>query len=142
MAAVRRSDWERLGRAIEAHRGAAGHPNRAAYARRVGVSDSTLAAVESGARTNFRPATLDAITAHLGWKPGTWRDVLTGAEPVVVRPTGFDFAWPQVDAVAVSLDSQGRRAAAELADALHRVQPSDPGAARRLEALLKRLAEN
>lgn len=72
-------DWGRLAEAITEARIKKGFAKRAAFARELGIDDSTLAIIE-GKRHRGRVSDemLDMVTARLGWPPGQWRAVLNG----------------------------------------------------------------
>jgi hypothetical protein len=75
-------DWQRLGDYVVARRIALGMRDRRALAEATGVSDRTLGKVETGRRVSA--STLGALDNHLGWAPGSCRQVLAGGEPVIV----------------------------------------------------------
>jgi transcriptional regulator with XRE-family HTH domain len=75
-------DWQRLGDYVVARRIALGMRDRRALAETTGVSDRTLGKVETGRRVSA--STLGALDNHLGWAPGSCRQVLAGGEPVIV----------------------------------------------------------
>lgn len=85
-------DWQRLGDYVVARRIALGMRDRRALAGATGVSDRTLGKVETGRRVSA--STLGALDNHLGWAPGSCRQVLAGGEPVVIAA---DPALPRYD---------------------------------------------
>jgi DNA-binding XRE family transcriptional regulator len=80
--------WAALAAAFRRARIEAGYPKRAQFARVAGVNDSTLQVIEGRRVNNISEDMLDAVTMKLGWRPGQWRQYLTGtavdddAEPV------------------------------------------------------------
>src|SRR6266704_1659781 len=75
-------DWQRLGDYVVARRIALGMRDRRGLADATGVSDRTLGKVETGRRVSA--STLGALDNHLGWAPGSCRQILAGAEPGIV----------------------------------------------------------
>jgi Helix-turn-helix domain len=74
-------DWRRLGDYVVARRIALGMRDRRALAAATGITDRTLGKVETGRRVSA--STLGALDNHLGWGPGSCRQVLAGGEPVI-----------------------------------------------------------
>src|ERR1700722_11612529 len=74
-------DWQRLGDYVVARRIALGMRDRRSLAVATGVTERTLGKVETGRRVSA--STLGALDNHLQWAPGSCRQVLAGAEPVV-----------------------------------------------------------
>jgi hypothetical protein len=75
-------DWKRLGDYVVARRIALGMRDRRALAAATGVTDRTLGKVENGRRVSA--STLGALENHLGWAPGSCRQLLAGGEPVML----------------------------------------------------------
>jgi transcriptional regulator with XRE-family HTH domain len=73
-------DWKRLGDYIVARRIALGMRDRRSLANATGVTERTLGKVENGNRVSA--STLGALDNHLGWTPGSCRQILGGGEPV------------------------------------------------------------
>jgi transcriptional regulator with XRE-family HTH domain len=82
MKVMAQEDWQRLGDYVIARRIALGMRDRRALADATGVSDRTLGKVETGRRVSA--STLGALDNHLGWAPGSCRQILAGAEPAIV----------------------------------------------------------
>lgn len=74
-------DWRRLGDYVVARRIALGMRDRRALAAATGITDRTLGKVETGRRVSA--STLGALDNHLGWTPGSCRQVLAGGEPAI-----------------------------------------------------------
>jgi hypothetical protein len=74
-------DWKRLGDYVVARRIALGMRDRRALAAATGVTDRTLGKAENGRRVSA--STLGALENHLGWAPGSCRQILSGGEPVM-----------------------------------------------------------
>src|SRR6185437_610295 len=74
-------DWQRLGDYVVARRIALGMRDRRSLAVATGVTERTLGKVETGHRVSA--STLGALDNHLGWAPGSCRQVLAGGEPVI-----------------------------------------------------------
>jgi transcriptional regulator with XRE-family HTH domain len=74
-------DWRRLGDYVVARRRALGMRDRRALAAVTGVTDRTLGKVETGRRVSA--STLGALENHLGWAPGSCRQILAGGEPAM-----------------------------------------------------------
>jgi hypothetical protein len=75
-------NWRRLGDYVVARRIALGMRDRRALAAVTGVTDRTLGKVETGRRVSA--STLGALENHLGWAPGSCRQILAGGEPVML----------------------------------------------------------
>jgi transcriptional regulator with XRE-family HTH domain len=75
-----REDWARLASYTISARKNAGYSTRRSFAAAIGVSDRTLAKLESGERVS--PDTLAAVAAEAGWTPDSPRRILAGREPV------------------------------------------------------------
>ena len=71
-------DWQRLGAAIKQARGTL---TQQELAERAGVTDTTIRVLETARRTNFRSATLRAVSTAVGWTPDSAERVLRGGEP-------------------------------------------------------------
>lgn len=83
-------DRARLAKAIRDARIKRGFPKRAAYARQLGINDSTLAIIEGARPGPVSDEMLDFVTADLGWAQNAWRAVLSGnLEPT--RPAESDY---------------------------------------------------
>jgi hypothetical protein len=78
-------NWRRLGDYVVARRIALGMRDRRALAAVTGVTDRTLGKVETGRRVSA--STLGALENHLGWAPGSCREILAGGEPVMLAPS-------------------------------------------------------
>jgi hypothetical protein len=74
-------NWKRLGDYVVARRIALGMRDRRALAVVTGVTDRTLGKVENGKRVSA--STLGALDNHLGWRPGSCRQILAGDEPAL-----------------------------------------------------------
>ena len=79
--AMAEENWKRLGDYVVARRIALGMRDRRALAAVTGVTDRTLGKVENGKRVSA--STLGALDNHLGWRPGSCRQILSGGEPVM-----------------------------------------------------------
>lgn len=87
-------NWKRLGDYVVARRIALGMRDRRALAAVTGVTDRTLGKVENGKRVSA--STLGALDNHLGWRPGSCRQVLSGGEPALAAEAD-DAAIPRYD---------------------------------------------
>jgi hypothetical protein len=75
-------DWQRLSDWVIARRIALGMRDRRTLAAATGVTERTLGKVETGRRVSA--STLGALENHLGWAPGSCRQILAGGEPVML----------------------------------------------------------
>ena len=82
-------NWKRLGDYVVARRIALGMRDRRSLAGVTGVTERTLGKVENGSRVSA--STLGALENHLGWAPGSCRQILAGGEPVMA-PSGAAIA--------------------------------------------------
>lgn len=71
-------DWGRLAEAIREARIRRGFAKRVAFARELGIDDSTMAIIEGRRTGRVSDEMLDFVTTRLGWTPGQWRAVLNG----------------------------------------------------------------
>lgn len=68
--------WGDLAEAVQAERVKLGYIKRAAFARAVGVNDSTLQVIEGNRRGKVSEQMLDRVNHALGWPDGAWRECL------------------------------------------------------------------
>lgn len=72
-------EWQKLADHVVTRRVALGYRTRRQFAAALGISERTMAELESG-----RPVgdnTLAAVEVKLGWAPGSARDTLAGRQP-------------------------------------------------------------
>jgi transcriptional regulator with XRE-family HTH domain len=93
-------NWKRLGDYVVARRIALGLRDRRALAAVTGVTDRTLGKVENGRRVSA--STLGALDNHLGWAPGSCRQILSGGEPApqAAAPSGPQYDDPTLQHIA------------------------------------------
>jgi transcriptional regulator with XRE-family HTH domain len=93
-------NWKRLGDYVVARRIALGMRDRRALAAVTGVTDRTLGKVENGRRVSA--STLGALDNHLGWTPGSCRQILSGGEPALqaAAPSGPQYDDPTLQHIA------------------------------------------
>ncbi|MFJ4738767.1 helix-turn-helix transcriptional regulator [Streptomyces sp. NPDC088775] len=77
-------DWEELGRALQAARKAAGL-KQADLATRLGISLSSVQAIERGTSYAKPTPSIRAFAATVGWADGSVERVLAGGEPTIAR---------------------------------------------------------
>ena len=107
-------DWQRLGTAIKQARG---QLTQQELAERAGVTDTTIRVLETARRTNFRSATLRAVSAAVGWTPDSAQRILDGGEPLEEEPDfgdRLDRLESQLSQVLDILQAQQRRDADSL----------------------------
>lgn len=92
----------------------AGYHTQQAFADRCGVSRGTLSALERGTRGTYRPETLAAVEAGLGWAPGSITALHDG-RPVV---RDGDEALAQLHALWPLLGERDRAALVAIARVL------------------------
>ena len=74
-------DWKRLGAFVTSRRAERGCMTQRAFAKVTGLTDRTIGKLENGQRVGW--STLGLIEAHLGWEPGSARQILQGGDPVI-----------------------------------------------------------
>ncbi|MFD9603253.1 helix-turn-helix domain-containing protein [Streptomyces sp. NPDC059970] len=89
-------DWEELGRALKAARKAAGL-KQSDVAARLGISLSSVQAIERGTVYAKPTPTIRAFAAAVGWADGSVEQVLAGGTPTASReepPSSADSSEP------------------------------------------------
>ena len=83
MIAAVEGDWTRLGRLLQERRGQLGFGfrRRKEFAAQAGLSDRTIARIESGQPTPRTPATKARIETAYEWAAGSFDTVLAGGDP-------------------------------------------------------------
>lgn len=88
---------KRCGALVRQRRIAIGFSSRRGLARASGVSERLIADVESGARENFREATLDRLAEALGWPAGSIQRIAVDATFIPPAPAGVELMFQPPD---------------------------------------------
>ncbi|MFB6776567.1 helix-turn-helix domain-containing protein [Streptomyces sp. NPDC056352] len=108
-------DWEELGRALKAARRAAGL-KQSDVAARLGISLSSVQAIERGTVYAKPTPTIRALAAAVGWADGSVERVLGGGEPTLARDEPESSAEPSEATVPVPAGTLPLRIVADLTD--------------------------
>lgn len=92
--------WTSAGEAIAKRRKLRGYRTQADFARRLGVSESTIGNLERGTRTSYAQGFLESVEDAIGWLHGSVERMVQGGRPrEYVDPylARVHAAWPQLE---------------------------------------------
>ena len=91
--------WDRVAEQIVRARSRLGYRTRAEFAAASGVSLRVLSDLETGARSDYRPATISRLEAALGWADGSVYRTVEGRRPIHRHDAELQLvidAWPHL----------------------------------------------
>lgn len=108
--------WETLGARIYAERSRRWR-TRPEFSRETGLSTRVLVDIEKGRRSSYRPTTLSAVEAALGWTEGSCMRVVNGGQPGRIADPQLSRLirlWPSLSrdtrtALVVTAESMARK---------------------------------
>lgn len=135
------SGWKRLGSLVRATRTALGFTNTERFAAQCDVAQRVISDLETGARTNFKPATLSKVEAALGWPAGTAVQIVSDPDftpPAAAVQSQLLFRQPDFNPDPVLVEvSAVQRLTAEL---MELAAPPSTGGRKKSDATVTRLA--